>query len=65
LIRLAARAAAVGVYADPVAIMASGDPIERVVLEVTVDEAERHTAEVQDALAIRIAEAVAARLFGS
>jgi hypothetical protein len=47
-----------------VAIVASGDPVERVVLEVAVDAAEEHAALVQDALAVRIADAVMARLFG-
>ena len=58
------RAAQVGLYADPVAIVASGDPVERVVLEVAVDAGEEHAALVQDALAVRIADRVIGRLFG-
>jgi hypothetical protein len=40
------------------------DAVERVVLEVTVDAAEGRTAEVHDAHAVRVAEAVRVMLFG-
>lgn len=50
-------------HVDPLALM-QADPVERVVLEVTVDEADVAAAEVQDALAVRIADQVRVRLFG-